>query len=168
MQEATMSAPRMPIVCKKNTPRSAWFSIGGTLQRAPFFASFSPSLTPFLFFSPPRRAVPCRAGNSRGRRRNIFPWTWVRADMWNEARFAGWKLFNDRQNDRSHLRRGLLDAARRGSIVYISHFVPFHFNNQLVYDQSRVVYLLHPNRHSSLLNTSKSFLLLSVYGGCWV
>lgn len=57
MQEATMSAPRMPIVCKKNTPRSAWFSIGGTLQRAPFFASFSPSLTPFLFFA----ATPCRA-----------------------------------------------------------------------------------------------------------
>lgn len=52
----------MPITCKKNTTQRAWFSIGATLQRAPFFASFSPSPVPLFFFfffiSPPHRAAP--------------------------------------------------------------------------------------------------------------
>lgn len=140
MQEATMSAPRECRSYVKKT-RSAWFSIGGTLQRAPFFASFSPSLTPFFFFFC-RHAVPCCAGNSRGRRRNIFPRTWVRADMWNEARFAGWKLFNDRQNDRSHL-DGTHGRGKEGSIVYISDFVPFHSNNQLGLMTNRELFIYY-------------------------
>lgn len=28
--------------------------------------------------------------------KHFFPWIWMRADAWNEARFVGWKLFNDR------------------------------------------------------------------------
>lgn len=110
---------------------------------------------PLLFFA----ATPCCAGNSRGRWRNIFLWTWVRADMWNEARFASWKLFNDRQNDRSHLDR-VRERGEKGSIVYISDFVPFHANNQLAYDQSRVAYLL--NRHSSLLHRKTFYIVIDL------
>lgn len=91
MQEATMSAPRECRSYVKKTRHAArGFRSAGHCSARHSSHPFHPLSNPFLFFTAmPRRAVPCRAGNSRGWRRNIFPWTWVRADMWNEARFAG-------------------------------------------------------------------------------
>jgi len=91
MQEATMSAPRecrSYVKKKKHATQRVVFDRRDAAVRAILRVLFTLSNSLSFFFSP-RRVVPCRAGNSRGRQRNIFPWTWVRADMWNETRFAG-------------------------------------------------------------------------------
>lgn len=166
-----MRAPRarMPIACKKknekrkkNTPRNAR-GFRSPLQRAPFFASLSPFSFYLSLFHPSFFcSSPHRAGNSRGWRRNIFPWTWVRADMWNEARSDRWKLFNDRQNDRSHLDQDRL--VEKSDCVYISHFLPFRANNQPV---CKTVYfvIFKPTFDKFLMSLSITKTLIA---DCWL